>query len=565
MSRRLAVLVATLLVCSVLGPAAAATDASAADHEIDSCTAIDDPGEYEFVEDVQTDQTGSCIEIQADNVTIDGNGHVLAGPGADSNATGFEIDNRVSDVTIRNVEVAGWERGLDARGSYTLEDAVIRDNDDGLFNDNAIPAHLRNVTVEGNDNGISSTRAGVNGVDVTVRENGNGIFGMDGGNYDLEESRVVDNEGYGIKIEHSSSVTLNNSTVSGNGGHGIYFPRPGKSVTGYVENTTVSDNGGDGIRAASDTHRPIRLIDVTVEGNDGHEVNGAPTDEPLDSADETSSITADGLQVGSSATTAFEEETIRLEPVDRGSLPERENGTAAGDGLNVSGNVSGPVDLELDVDTDDETVDIWRHAGSGWETVTEDRPVTNGSIDATVEDEGLYAPGTNEEEQDDVGDSDGGDGEQDGTEESGSQGDETSPDGEDGEQTDTDGTEDDVPTDTDGEKDKHTPTSTPTDEDDETADEPGDGSCGCPSDSATPDGQDGTETSTADKSTSGEAGTESPASDLQQDDESGDDGAEEEPSDGGSDDAVPADGPGFTGLTAIIALLAVALLAHRRR
>jgi hypothetical protein len=102
------------------------------------------------------------------------------------------------------------------------------------------------------------------------------------------------------------------------------------SVTGYLENTTVSNNGGDGIRAGSDADRPIRLVDVTVEGNDGLEVNAAPTDEPGSNqqADD-SSITADGLQVGASATTAFEEEAVRLGSVDRDSLPARENGTAA--------------------------------------------------------------------------------------------------------------------------------------------------------------------------------------------------------------------------------------------
>jgi hypothetical protein len=79
-------------------------------------------------------------------------------------------------------------------------------------------------TIEGNHNGITSHMASVNGVNVTVRDNGNGIFGMDSGNYDLEDSRVVDNEGYGIQFELSSSLTLNDSTVSG---HGIYFPAMG--------------------------------------------------------------------------------------------------------------------------------------------------------------------------------------------------------------------------------------------------------------------------------------------------------------------------------------------------
>ncbi|QLD91182.1 right-handed parallel beta-helix repeat-containing protein [Natronomonas salina] len=557
MNRLLVTLVAVGACSLVAFGAFASTAAAQAESptEIDDCTVVDESGEYELTEDVETDQTDSCIEIRADDVTIDGNGHVLQGPGADQNGTGIDLhsDGDNSGLVVRNVEIAGWSTGLYAGGDYELEDAVVRDNGDGLHHHQGGAERLENVTVENNDRGMYSMMAGTSGTDVTVRENGVGIVGEDGGNYGLESSRLVDNDEAGAKILHSSQLNLSDSTVSGNGGHGLYFPPYGFPVWGYVENTTVTDNGGDGIHVANDVHDPVRLVDVTVRNNDGHEVNANPEESksPL--------VTATGLQVGQSATTAFDEESVRLEPVDRDDLPPREDATATGDGLNVSGPVDGPVQLELGVDADDETVDLWRHDGTGWETVEEDLAVSDGTVETSVDRNGTYATGTETDDSggtgDDSDDSDGSeDDSQDGTDDTGDDSDGTDDTGDSGEDSD--------PSDDNG--DKSTPTQTPSDDDGEKdgkTDTPTDSKdssdCGC----SAADGDDG---ESDENSTSTDEPTDS-ADDQQQTDETEDETtADADTQDTDDDDGSQADAPGFEPVVALVALLAGALLARRR-
>lgn len=551
MNRSLVTLVA-VVACSLVAVGAFATAAAAQAESptgIDDCTVVDESGEYELTDDVETDQTDSCIEIQADDVTIDGNGHALHGPGADQNGTGVDLhsDGDNSELVVRNVEIAGWSTGLYAGGDYELEDAVVRDNGDGLHHHQGGAERLENVTLEGNDRGMYSMMAGTSGTDVTVRENGVGIVGEDGGNYDLESSRIVDNDEAGARILHSSQLNLSDSTVSGNGGHGLYFPPYGFPVWGYVENTTVADNGGDGIYVANDVHEPVHLVDVTVQNNGGHEVNANPEESksPL--------VTASGLQIGQTGTAAFDRESVRLEPVDRDDLPPREDATATGDGLNVSGPVDGPVQLELGVDADDETVDLWRHDGAGWETVEGDLGVSGGTVEAAVDRNGTYATGTETDDSGGTGDdSDDSDGSQDGTDDSGDDSDGT--DGSD------DSGEDSDPSDGDG--GKSTPTQTPSDGDDEK-----DGKTDTPTDSkdssdccSTGDGDDG---GTDDVSTSADEPTDS--AERQQTDETEDEAtADADTEDTDDDDGSLADGPGFGPVVALVALLAGALLMRRR-
>ena len=133
-------------------------------------------------------------------------------------------------MVVRNVEIAGWSTGLYGGGDYEMEDAVVRDNGDGLRHHQGGAERLANVTVEDNERGMFSMMAGTSGTNVTVRENGVGIVGHDGGNYALESSRIVDNDGAGAEIRHSSQLNLSDSTVSGNGGHGLYFPPFGFAV-----------------------------------------------------------------------------------------------------------------------------------------------------------------------------------------------------------------------------------------------------------------------------------------------------------------------------------------------
>lgn len=555
MKRTLTVAVTLLVACSVLAPATLSTHASANQHEIASCTVVDEPGDYELTEDIHTNETGSCLEIQANDVSIDGNGHVLEGPGINTDSNGIDLSsgNYSSDVTVQNVEITGWNNAIYAGGSYELSNTALYGNGAALKLTEGKADRLTDVAIENNSVGISAIVGSATGSNVTIQENEQGIYAVDGGVYEFDSSRIHNNEEVGVQVGHHSNLNLTDSTVTENGDHGIIKADSIGQDQLYVEDSTVANNGGDGIRLRGPNS--VQLTNVSVEGNDGLEVN-AQVDEDFGTP-----INASNLHVGPSATTHFQNEPLTLDSIPSENLPARADGSPAGDGLEVGGDVTGPIHLELDVDTDDDTVDLWRYDGSDWETVEENLSVTDGSIETSVDRNGTYAPGTAGESSDSNNDqednSDGTGDDADDSEDDSEQSDDSQDDSDDEskEADDSqDGSEDNSdPSDKDGEKDTPTPTETPSDG--------SSSNCGC-STADDSDDPNGTNESTPVGET-----TASPESDHQQSrengtDVSGDNGSQ--PDEDETDESL-ADGPGFTAIGALVALLAIVLLVRRRQ
>lgn len=123
---------------------------------VDSCTTIEQSGTYVLTSDVEnggnTAISGSCIEIRADGVTFDGQGHSLDGRGV-SHTKGITVN--ASDVTVRNVEVDDWHYGIWVHGgSATVENVRTFSNAYGVRLDDAKGSTVRNSTVESNLIGI---------------------------------------------------------------------------------------------------------------------------------------------------------------------------------------------------------------------------------------------------------------------------------------------------------------------------------------------------------------------------------------------------------------------------
>jgi hypothetical protein len=277
MRRTLAVAVAAILAGSVLVPTVLATAGSAAQASgataIDGCTNITSPGEYELAGDVEGNASSDCIEIRSSDVTLDGNGHTVAGPGPDARednavyrgiyVTRNDGDETVDDVVVRNVEVAGWDPGIRTDGAeVTIEHSVVRDNGDGIRLEETGATDLSNVTVRENDaTGVDTDRIGdVEGVDVTISGNNVGLQTWDSHGIDLEDSRIEDNDRNGVNVHHHSTLNLTDSVVEGNGEDGINARTSGGfHVDLSVDGGTVSNNGAAGVVA-------IGSVTVDLEG-----------------------------------------------------------------------------------------------------------------------------------------------------------------------------------------------------------------------------------------------------------------------------------------------------------
>ena len=171
----------------VAGPALGSTASDGADRSdaeasgdaartsIDSCTTIDQPGNYALTADVEnagnTAISESCIEITADDVTLDGGGHRIDGRG-ESHTRGIAVRG-AEGVTIENVEVRDWHAGIFvSKGSVTVRDVRTVSNAYGLRLENATDATVENGTVEENLVGIytNTENLTVNGTDFSGNE-----------------------------------------------------------------------------------------------------------------------------------------------------------------------------------------------------------------------------------------------------------------------------------------------------------------------------------------------------------------------------------------------------------
>jgi hypothetical protein len=138
---------------------------------IDSCTTITKPGTYvlasNITEDKSTRLSESCITIRARDVVFDGRGHRVEGNGI-SDTRGVEVSAR--NVTVRNVVVAEWERGVYYRNATggTVTGVVADSNGFGIDLDWSRGVRVVDNDVEGNLVGLDLARGNAR---LVVRDN----------------------------------------------------------------------------------------------------------------------------------------------------------------------------------------------------------------------------------------------------------------------------------------------------------------------------------------------------------------------------------------------------------
>ncbi|WP_435152007.1 NosD domain-containing protein [Haladaptatus sp. DFWS20] len=181
------VVVGLVVVCLLSGvadarPLASAINGPPTDSALDtqsvstigSCTKITEPGTYALGKDIHNGKTRistGCIEIRADDVVLDGRGHLLDGFGV-SDTSGVRVEG-ASNVTVRNLRAKDWNRGVMVKNA---EDVTIRGVD---ASNNAI--------------GIDVTDADVRLVENVARRDLKGIVLADPWDDELERNRIGNN------------------------------------------------------------------------------------------------------------------------------------------------------------------------------------------------------------------------------------------------------------------------------------------------------------------------------------------------------------------------------------
>lgn len=291
--------------------------------EITECTVIEKSGHYVLTENLTRDDPGSnlpynsCIVIQEDNVTFDGNGHSivigdeftsgitivethrsgdqpepptnvtirnvrLSGPGGFGPSIAISVRD-LATVTIRNVTVADWGSGIEfeAADSRISNVTVTRSAMVG------IDLAGRNVTLR--DSTISETQLpsaihiavgladpwdveNVTVVNNTLRRNLQGIEARQVSNLTISNNTVSDaavKSGYETDAMRLSG---SNITVAGNTVRNVSAPGQGGSVSLAGSDITVAENtirnvsGQNGVRIAvhNSSENGTRVVGNTV-------------------------------------------------------------------------------------------------------------------------------------------------------------------------------------------------------------------------------------------------------------------------------------------------------------
>ncbi len=208
--------------------------------EISGPAEITTPGEYRLIADVAE----GGITVRTGDVALDGNGHqVLGSSGAETR--GLFIDGPVSNVTVRNLSLAGWEVGIEVRDADHVR--VERVHAENCTANGIYVEHCREIEVQ----------------DCVASGNalpGIAIDASDGCR--MSGTTAMGNADVGFYLAGSQNIAIEGCNASENGLNGIYFER---TETARVRKCSLEKNGYPGV-AAADTGG-LEITDTSAFGN----------------------------------------------------------------------------------------------------------------------------------------------------------------------------------------------------------------------------------------------------------------------------------------------------------
>jgi hypothetical protein len=161
---------------------------------VDGCTRLNRSGTYVLAGNVTGNTSGTCVAINASNVTVDGNGYALVGNGS---GTGVGVVRPgLANVTVRNLSVANVSNGVD-----------LGETDDATVADVAVAVTRFGVDVSSTD------RVRVRDVTVTG-DGGAGLFAIGARDGRATDLAVAGRFSAGTNVQGSSNLTVEGSSFA---------------------------------------------------------------------------------------------------------------------------------------------------------------------------------------------------------------------------------------------------------------------------------------------------------------------------------------------------------------
>ncbi len=208
---------------------------------VGTCTEISLSGEYVLTANIANTSVTSCISINASNVTFDGAGFTITGGGSGNGVFVHNPSIRLTNVTISNLKVTNWHRGIDLwySDNSIVEGNTASNNDYGIYIDSSDNNMIEGNTAPNNDYGIYIDSSDNNIIEGNTASNDDlyGIELLDSSKSIVENNSALNNN-YGIDLWSSSDSTVSGNDASNND-YGIYLQFSDNSE---VINNTASNN-----------------------------------------------------------------------------------------------------------------------------------------------------------------------------------------------------------------------------------------------------------------------------------------------------------------------------------
>ena len=199
---------------------------------ITDCSVLNEAGEtYYLAANISNSTTSNCINITAENVTLDCRNNIIDGDDvADYGIIIKRESSETTNATIRNCRVLGWDTQgiyLKYSDSNTFTNITANSNYDGLWLYLSNSNTLTNITANSNDHhGIKFSSSDSNTLtNITANSNiHHGIFLYFSSDSSTFTNITANSNGwYGIYLYSSSSNTIKESEFFNNTDAGIFF------------------------------------------------------------------------------------------------------------------------------------------------------------------------------------------------------------------------------------------------------------------------------------------------------------------------------------------------------
>lgn len=190
------------------------------------------------------------IQIDSDNIILDGGGHTINGSNSGSGIYAYYRRN----VIIRNVTVSGFYYGirLDSSNYNKIDSATTKNNRNGIYLSSSNYNTVSNNEITTSISyglGIISSKNNTTSNNTIGPGNAYGISQENTGNYNIyENNNVFQNGNTGIRTYWSSYITLRNNTVTSNAYDGIVISAGDRVV---LSGNVMSGNGFGGANGKS--------------------------------------------------------------------------------------------------------------------------------------------------------------------------------------------------------------------------------------------------------------------------------------------------------------------------